>query len=151
MISKMILAGAVILAASAMPETGRAQAAPDTANIQAGDVVKKGFGKRVQTGYYRRPYRRYYPRRGYYRGYRPRVSAGIFIGAPFAFGGYYGGYYAAPPPVVIYRPAPRRAYRRGHYEPWTPGWVSYCRSKYRTFNARTGYYYYKPGRRRFCR
>ncbi|MBB4303563.1 uncharacterized protein YcfJ [Rhodobium orientis] len=36
-------------------------------------------------------------------------------------------------------------------KPWSPAWYDYCSSKYRTFNPDTGYYFYAPGRQRFCR
>lgn len=48
------------------------------------------------------------------------------------------------------RPAPRPTYSRG-YEPWTPGWYSYCGSRYKTFNPQTGYYHAGGGRYVFCR
>ncbi|MCC2112933.1 MAG: BA14K family protein [Hyphomicrobiales bacterium] len=45
----------------------------------------------------------------------------------------------------------RRTYYRAAPEPWTAAWYDYCASRYRSFDPDTGYYYYKPGKRRFCR
>ena len=47
------------------------------------------------------------------------------------------------------RQAPRPA--RGGYEPWTPAWYDYCRSRYRSFNPNTGYFTTYSGRQKFCR
>ncbi len=75
-------------------------------------------------------------------------------------------YRPAPPPPRYYRPAPPRYYRPvapryyrpapppryyGRPAPWTPEWYSYCHSKYRSFNPRTGYFTTYGGRQRFCR
>jgi hypothetical protein len=69
-------------------------------------------------------------------------------------GGYYynGGCYSAPPPVYyepapVYRPAP---VYYGSAEPWTPEWYAYCESRYRSFNARTGYFLGFDGQYHFC-
>jgi len=35
-------------------------------------------------------------------------------------------------------------------EPWTPAWLSYCRSKFRSFNASSGTYLGYDGKRHFC-
>ena len=35
-------------------------------------------------------------------------------------------------------------------EPWTPEWHSYCRSKFRSFNATTGTFLGYDGKRHFC-
>ncbi len=61
-----------------------------------------------------------------------------------------GGVVVLPSATYYYNsdPAPAPAYGP---KPWTSEWYAYCSSKYRTFNPRTGYYYYKPGRQRFCR
>lgn len=37
-----------------------------------------------------------------------------------------------------------------HLEPWTPEWYDYCASRYRSFNARTGYFTTYSGRKKFC-
>jgi hypothetical protein len=39
----------------------------------------------------------------------------------------------------------------GGPEPWSEEWYDYCADKYRSFNARTGYYLTSTGQRRFCR
>ena len=35
-------------------------------------------------------------------------------------------------------------------EPWTPAWLSYCRSKFRSFNASSGTFLGFDGKRHFC-
>ena len=35
-------------------------------------------------------------------------------------------------------------------EPWTPAWLSYCRSKFRSFNAKSGTFLGYDGKRHFC-
>ncbi|WP_051630543.1 hypothetical protein [Afifella pfennigii] len=89
-------------------------------------------------GYYRPYYRPYY--RGY--GYGGDVAAGI-VGLGF---GLALGSAIAQPRYYHYRPAP--AYG-GVCRPWTPTWYARC-SRFKTFNPRTGYYFYKPGKQRFC-
>lgn len=75
------------------------------------------------------------------------LAAGALLGgiiAPRAYAGpgYYGtGYYA--PPRVVYAP-------RG-YEPWSAAWYSYCESRYRSFDPRSGTFMGYDGRRHFCR
>ena len=50
-----------------------------------------------------------------------------------------------PPPPAYYGPA---AYGP---EPWSPGWVNYCRRIYGpSFNPRTGYFQAADGGRYFC-
>lgn len=44
------------------------------------------------------------------------------------------------------RPAPAAV----RLEPWTPEWYDYCASRYRSFNARTGYFTTYSGRKKFC-
>ncbi len=36
-------------------------------------------------------------------------------------------------------------------EPWSPAWYDYCRSKYRSFNPKTGYFTAYSGQKKFCR
>lgn len=45
------------------------------------------------------------------------------------------------------QPAPVRGV---YLEPWTPEWYDYCASRYRSFNARTGYFTAYSGRKKFC-
>ena len=148
---KVLLTGAVILAASAVPGLAMEPSAPEAPGPIAApmDGIQKGFGDRVPVGYYRRPYRNYYPRGrpfgGYYRGYRGYRGYGGYRG----YRGYPRVYPA--PAVPVYRPGPPEVvYGRPAYRAWSPEWYSYCSSTYRTFNAQTGYYYYAPGRQRFC-
>ncbi|MCP4182806.1 MAG: BA14K family protein [Hyphomicrobiales bacterium] len=35
-------------------------------------------------------------------------------------------------------------------KPWTPAWYSYCRSKFRSFNAKSGTFLGFDGKRHFC-
>jgi hypothetical protein len=75
---------------------------------------------------------------GYY-GYGPR---------------YYGYYYGGPQPLFY---GPRVFYPPGHYGPIVgPGygggdWMSYCFSRYRSFDPATGTYMGYDGRRHPCR
>ena len=80
----------------------------------------------------------------YWRGHRYYYYRGGWW--PYA---WLGGVVVLPSTGYYYREsAPRAVYGP---KPWTPAWYSYCASKYRTFNPRTGYYFYAPGKRRFCR
>ncbi len=38
----------------------------------------------------------------------------------------------------------------GGMQPWTPAWYQYCSSKYKSFNAQTGYYTTYSGQQKFC-
>lgn len=61
-------------------------------------------------------------------------------------------YYRAPPPPPRYyrAPPPRRSYSYAP-RPWTPAWYSYCTSKYRSFDPRSGTFQPYHGPRRMCR
>ena len=64
--------------------------------------------------------------------------------------GFLGGRLTAPPTttyVVPARPAPQPVYRP---EPWSAEWYNYCANRYRSFDARTGYYTTYSGYKRFC-
>jgi hypothetical protein len=50
----------------------------------------------------------------------------------------------APPPPPPPEPVPDAT------QPWTPAWYEYCSQKYKTFDARTGYYNGLDGQRHFC-
>lgn len=63
------------------------------------------------------------------------LGAGLIIGSAIA----------SPPP-----PPPPPAYR-GSPRAWSPDWMAYCTSKYRSFNPRTGYYLGYDGDYHFCR
>ncbi|MBZ8134627.1 hypothetical protein [Afifella sp. IM 167] len=95
--------------------------------------------------YYRSP--RYYrsdryDRRRYYR--QHRYDGGFTAGAlGLGLGFALGNTFAQP---RYYRSAPVYA---GVCRPWTQAWYQRC-SRFKTFNPRTGYYFYKPGRKRFC-
>lgn len=72
------------------------------------------------------------------------LGAGI---AGLATGALLGGVLAprvyAPP---VYAPAPVYSYRPG-----SSAWISYCSSKYRSFDPRSGTYLGYDGRRHYCR
>ena len=54
-------------------------------------------------------------------------------------GGYYAnGYYQEP------------VYVRRSLQPWSRGWYNYCRSRYRSFDPRTGTFLGYDGREHFC-
>jgi hypothetical protein len=74
-------------------------------------------------------------------------AAGAFLGSALSrpcYGCGYGYGYS-------YAPAPAYAAPVVVYQPWTPTWFSYCRGKYRSFNASTGYYLGYDGDYHFCR
>jgi len=54
--------------------------------------------------------------------------------------------YVEPPEPEYYGPAPV-AYGP---PPWTPEWYTYCKQRYRSFNARTGYFVGYDGLPYFC-
>lgn len=90
------------------------------------------------------------------------IAGGLIIGSiiasqPRYYGygpGYYGYYYGGPPPLFY---GPRVFYPPGHYGPIVgPGygrgdWMSYCFSRYRSFDPATGTYMGYDGRRHVCR
>jgi hypothetical protein len=63
------------------------------------------------------------------------------------FGFAAGAMLRAPPPPVIYGPAPVYYARP---EPWTQEWYAYCSSRYRSFNPQTGYFLGFDGNYHFC-
>jgi len=67
---------------------------------------------------------------------------------------YYEDQYYTPPPRRVYFERNYYAAPYAHHyspEPWTPDWYSYCHSKYRSFDPRSGTYQPYYGPRRFCR
>jgi len=54
---------------------------------------------------------------------------------------------SAPPKVITYDDAVRGP---GLAEPWSEAWFDYCRSKFRSFDAKTGTYLGYDGQRHFC-
>lgn len=83
----------------------------------------------------------------FHHGHRGHFASGAF---GFAAGAILGSalsrpYYYAPAPVYV---APAPVYV---YQPWTPGWYTYCGGKYRSFNASTGYFLGYDGQYHFCR
>lgn len=70
------------------------------------------------------------------------LATGAIIGGLLSQGG--GGGYGYGAPVASAPPA-------GGYAPFSAGYVSYCSSKYRSFDARTGTFLGYDGRRHFCR
>jgi hypothetical protein len=43
-----------------------------------------------------------------------------------------------------------QAYDEPSFEPWSRSWYRYCRDRYRTFDATTGTYVGRDGRKHFC-
>lgn len=64
------------------------------------------------------------------------LAAPVYVGPPPA--------YAPPPPPPAYAPVA--------YGPpaWSPEWYTYCAERYRSFNARTGYFTGYDGLPHFC-
>ena len=60
----------------------------------------------------------------------------------------YQPYYYAPPPHVVYAPAPVYNYAP---PPWSPAWYRYCSRKYLSFDPRSGTFQPYRGPRRLCR
>lgn len=60
-------------------------------------------------------------------------------------------YVAPPPPPVVYQYQPAPAYVYAAPEPWTGPWYDYCESRYRSFDARTGYFLGYDQQYHFCR
>jgi hypothetical protein len=57
----------------------------------------------------------------------------------------YGHHAQGGPKVVTYDDADG-----GYLEPWSQAWLQYCRTTYRSFDARTGTYRGYDGQRHFC-
>lgn len=77
-------------------------------------------------------------------------AAGAILSGAFAQPRYYyqpRRVYVAPPPPVLYSPAPVYYARP---EPWTSEWYSNCSSRYRSFNPQTGYFLGFDGNYHFC-
>lgn len=66
------------------------------------------------------------------------LATGAIIGGLLSQGGSYGAPVTSAPPA-------------GGYAPFSAGYVSYCSSKFRSFDARTGTFLGYDGRRHFCR
>ena len=85
------------------------------------------------------------------------IGGGRGAGTGAAIGGGAGALGGAGHSSAQWNRAYRSAYndcmsrRSAAPEPWSAAWYDYCSSRYRTFNPDTGYYFYKPGKRRFCR
>jgi len=160
----VVVAGAAV-AMTVMPQQSQARFGPVAAVAQtesaatkiSDDYVPQHYSSGNRLGYNRVHYRgrryEHYSYRHSHRRHRGRYYGGFFpgviIGVPFIGGGYYPRYHQ---PSIVYR-RHHRPIRRSHrrYEPWTAAWVRSCSARYRTFNPRTGYYFYKRGHKRFCR
>ena len=90
---------------------------------------------------------------------KANANDAIIAGAAgFAVGTLFGNATARPryvAPRAIYVPPPRPVYVAPapvYYElvPWTPEWYSYCASKYRSFDPRSGTYMGYDGYRHMC-
>ncbi|QKP78738.1 BA14K family protein [Methyloligella sp. GL2] len=99
---------------------------------------------------YNRGYNRGYDR-GYHRGRDydngDALAAGLLgFGVGAVVGSAITAPPAPPPPPAYYGPV-------GYAAPaaWSPDWYSYCSSRYRSFNPRTGYFMGYDGRAHFCR
>lgn len=82
------------------------------------------------------------------------LAAGAIIGSALSQPSQPQVIYQAPPPAYYppapaYYPSAPTAYKPV-YQPWTPAWHSYCSSKYRSFNPRTGTYRGVDGLDHFC-
>lgn len=86
------------------------------------------------------------------------LATGLVVGSAIASEPrYYDGpvdyddEYAPPPPPGYYG-APRRyvPVASGDLRPWSPDWMQYCESRYRTFDNRTGTFVGNDGARHFC-
>jgi BA14K-like protein len=81
------------------------------------------------------------------------LAAGALLGSALAQPRYYRSYepapvyIAPPPPPVYYQPSPAYYARP---DPWTPEWYQYCEQRYRSFDARTGYFLGFDGSYHFC-
>lgn len=81
------------------------------------------------------------------------ILGGIIASQPRYYGygpRYYGYYYGGPPPLFY---GPRVYYPPGYYGPMVgrSDWMSYCFSRYRSFDPATGTYMGYDGRRHPCR
>jgi hypothetical protein len=89
--------------------------------------------------------------RGYGNGYGNAWGAGL-IG--FGVGAIVGSALVAPREVYVVPPppGPEAYYGPVSYGPpaWTPDWYTYCAQRYRSFNARTGYFMGYDGLPYFC-
>ena len=78
------------------------------------------------------------------------LAVGALLGNAMARPRYLPGtVYVPGPPPVVYQPAP--AYYVVAPEPWTGEWYSYCASRYRSFDGRSGTFTDYDGYRKFCR
>ena len=173
--TNLVIAGTAVVLTAMSPQTSEARFGPisgvstqgTSATITVSDDYTPSYGSGSHRAYqpvHYRGYRRNYRHRGYrHRGYRRPahrtyrrrgafyggIVPGIVVGVPFIGGVYQPRPYYAPSRVYRHRPVRRRSY--GRHEPWSAGWVRSCSARYRTFNPRTGYYFYKRGKQRFCR
>jgi hypothetical protein len=77
------------------------------------------------------------------------IGAGIVGGI---IGGTISNWFAPQPQVVVVpqeAPPPPPAPQSGP-QPWSPEWYDYCNGKYKSFDAKTGYYTGYDGQQHFC-
>ncbi|WP_106753101.1 BA14K family protein [Pannonibacter carbonis] len=92
----------------------------------------------------------YYPPAPAYGG---PVYGGPAYGGPVYVGPAYGaGVQPIPQPGVPVDDRPIIAHGNAGvgYQPWSPAWYDYCRSRYRSFNPQTGTFTTYSGEKRFC-
>ena len=79
---------------------------------------------------------------GHSRYWRPDPGS-AFLGG--LIGGVVGAWFTpSPPPVIVLAPPVPELV------PWSPQWMDYCQSKYRSFDARSGFYTGYDQQQHFC-
>lgn len=93
----------------------------------------------------RRQRRRYWGGRyEWYEDPRDTIAKGVGAGVGAFFGNLFRREAEAPPPA---EPMTDEA----SLEPWSPGWIAYCKRKYKSFDIKDGRYLSYDGNRYFCK